>query len=889
MIHSAETEIRSGTALPFRKHLVTALQILLVLLLLCTPLVVWELTGIPKHAIKQAFAELLTALLLIVWILKMNETGQWRVRVSALTVAIGLFLITQALSMSTAANRGLSLHSMRLVAFPALLYLVARNTMKGEEAVRRCLIAMAVSAFVVSAYGLLQSAGNDFMGWCTDGVPCVLAPSSFASAAAAADFLVIALPVVAALIFYARSRVGKLIATAAALLILLHLRLTARAEAFVALELGIIGTFLVVWLARRASVTKNASGTRRFASRRLIAAALTLLAVVGVAHALTLLRSRSATLSEAQTTLINEQVLRKAACECAARMAIAYPTLGTGSGSYGIESPPFWNEVQQRWFAHSPETEATVENEYLRTAAESGAPGLAALVLIISLSWAYFFAGCRRATAGRTVYLAMGVGGSLIAGAVNAFFSESFHEPAVLFAYFFLLAAIEVTARGDNDQQTGSVDTSGIRKRPVVYYLVWAAVILVTPLAVLFVGRQLAYYHYLHACNQAIADERFDDAKREYAAACRIRQWAWEPHMLRAGSLAEQGKAERATMLYAKVLELHPNHVVALTHAGTGLLERGMPVEAITLLEKAVDFNPYVSAIRYALGEAYVAREERAAALEQFNAAEKHGYPERDHLYFNQYKCLYKLGRYALSDERLEALLRRKPHDPGLLYDVARLELERDHTSRAFELLDRALSLSERYPPEPDVLAGIHYELAMLHLTARKDVATALHHASRVKQIYPKHSKIKRLLVGLAIAVQSDRVRAANADVLPQFLYSVGTSFSRSPRPVDPTPFLEEAASLAGEKLPAIARDAHVRLAEHKLKLGYLNEALAELEAAEHVDPFDHNVFRVRGGVYVAMFEPDEARHAYQHALHIMPSDEQSRAKLLQLEGLEEI
>jgi len=888
MVCSADTEIRSGAALPFRRHLQTAHHVLLLLLLLCTPLVVWELTGIPKYAIKQALAELVTALMLILWLLKMNETGQWKMRVSALTVAIALFLVIQMLSTSTAANRGLSLDSIRLVAFPALLYFVARNNMNEEKTVRPCLIAMAASAFVVSAYGLVQGAGSDFMGWCNDKAACVLAPSSFASAAAAADFLVIALPVVAAFIFSARSRVGKLLATSAGLLILLHLRLTARVEAFVALELGIIGTLLVAWFACRATVRTNTPGTRRIAARRLIGGTLIVLAAVGATHGFTLLRTGSAALSEMRPTLVDQRVLRKAAWQCAARITLAHPTLGTGTGSYEIESPLFWNQIQQRWFAHSPETKATVENEYLRTAAESGAPGLAALLLIVSLSWAYFLAACRRATTDRAIYLAMGVGGSLMAGSVNAFFSESFHEPPVLFAYFFLLAAIEAMSCGDKDQQTGSLDSNGTRTRPVVYYLVWAVLIPLTPLVPLFVGRPLAYYQHLHACKQAIADERFDDARREYAAACRFRPWAWEPHILRAGSLVEQGKVEPATMLYVKALELHPNHVVALTHSGRGFLERAMPEQAVPLLEKAVALNPYVSAARYALGEAYGAQEKWEAALEQFNAAEEQRYPDRDHLYFNQYKCLHELEQYAQSDQRLEALLRRKPQDPTLLYEVGRLELERDRTDRAFDVFNRALSLSERYSAEPRVLTGIHYELAVLHLVAQKNVPAAVHHASLATQIDPKDTKARSLLVWLARAAQSDRVRAANADVLPQFLYSLGTSFSRSPLPIDPTPFLEEAVTIAGEKLPAVARDAHLRLAEHKLKLGFLSQALTDLEVAEQLDPFDHNVFRVRGDVYVAMFKLDEARRAYRHALHIMPSDEQSREKLLQLEGLQQ-
>jgi tetratricopeptide (TPR) repeat protein/O-antigen ligase len=876
-------EMRSRNAPPFGKDLDVVLQTFLLLLLIGIPLLVWEPTGIPEFAIKQALGELIAAFMAILWILKMNETGRWNVRLSALSIAIALFLATQVFSVTIAANRGHAFRSIRPLVFPALLYLVSVNTVKGEKTVRRCFAAVAASALAVSAYGLIQSTGVDFMGWCKQQDACILAPSSFESAAAAADFLVVAFPLTVALVFYARSRAGKLGATAVALIVLLHLRLTARAESFVALELAVASALLVAWLVRRDKVRAHTVDGHQFTATRLLASLLAILAVLGATHALTALRTRSGALSIVQPRLHDQRLLREAAWNCATRMSLARPIRGTGTGSYGIASPLFWNDTQKRWFARSPETEATVENEYLRIAAESGVLGLATYVLVVSLSCTYFLAACRRNATGRTLYLAMGAGSGLVAIAANAFFSESLREPAVLFTYFFLLAIVEVMARGE--VTTSSVDAISPR-RSRLYYLVWTALIPLTLLTVPFVGCPLAYYQHLRAFQEDLADEALDEAKSDYSAACHIYPSAWEPHVLQASALAKQGEPELASELYGKVLELNPNHVVALVNSANILLERGMSAQAVPLLEEAVTLNAYVAAARYALGQAYAAQEKWAAALDNFNAAERHGFPDPSSLHFNQYRCLYRLGQHSKADERLKALLRREPEDPELWYDIGRLELERDRRSSALTALNKALSLSERHRPERGVLAGIHHQIALLYAPSRKDVAIALYHAVQASEIDPGDTEVRKLTMFLAKVAQSDRTRAQNEHVLPQFLYNVGAALSRSSVGVDPGPFLEEAALLARERLPTLARDANVRLAEYKLKLGYLSAAQAYIDVAERADPFDHNIFRVRGDIYVAMHKPEEAKEAYLQALHLQPSDALSRAALLELEGL---
>ena len=885
MGNSVYVDTRRTSGPTFTQHLDAVFQVLLLLLIVFIPLIVWDLTGIPKPAAKQAFGELLTAFVAILWLLKMNETGRWRVRVSALTGAALLVLIVEVLSVVVAVNRGCALRSVRQTAFPILLYLVTVNNVKGERMIRGCLIAVAASAFIVSAYGIIQSKGADFMGWCEIRETCVLAPSSFESAAAAANFLVIAFPITVALIFYSRASAGKVGAAAAAVLILLHLRLTARAEAVVVLELALAAAFVVVWTVRRERVRAGTVDVPHLAAGRLLASILCILVVLGATHVLAVMRSGSADLRDVRPTLQERRLLRKAAWGCAARMAMDHPVLGTGIGSYEIESPPYWNDFQKRWFAQSPETEVPVENEYLTAAAESGVAGLAASVLVVSLSCVYFLAACRRTSGGRQFYLAIGVGSAVVAAALNAFCSSGFREPTVLFLYFFLLAMVEVIA-GEDESEQGQAAGCAYRKRPAVYYTVWAVLIPVTLLIPLFVARPLAYHQHMKAGRDSSLLERFEDARREFDSAYRMLPGAWEPAVEAARNRAFNSRIGLA-LRYANAVVCHPNHLVALVNGGEAFLGFDDKEVAIDWLEKAVRLTPYIPSAWYSLGEAYVAVENWSAALESFDAAEQSGFSDLTGLRVNQYVCLYRLGRHSRSDERLEELLRLEPEDPKVWYEVGRVELQRNRTSAALAAFNKALSLSERDRPERSVLAGTHSQLALLHLEERNDIVAASRHAVRALEIDPADRGVAELVKRLVELAGSDEVRAENAQVLPEFLYNVGVSLALSLVDEDPEPFLLEAAALAEEALPALVRNAHVRLAELKLKLHSYDEARAHLDVAERADPFDYNIFRLRGDVYAAVGVHEKAREAYLRALHIRPADPRSRAALIAIEGFE--
>lgn len=867
-------------------HLDTVFQILLLSLLAFSPVIVWRVTGLPNAPVKQAFGELLIVCMASVWLLRMNETGAWKVHVSGLSGAVVLFIGIETVSAIAATNRGYAFRSVRQFVFPAILYLVTLNNIEGHRQIRNSLVAMTVAGFLVSGYGLLQCAGLDFMGWGDDQTQRLLAACSFGTPKTAANFLVTVFPIAVALVLYARSVAGKLGAGAAALLTLLHLRVTMCTEAIVALELAVPVALLGVCVGWSGRDRFRDPRFRRRAVVGMVGWALLLAVTLGATHGSALLRARSDRFRVVRTQDDAKRALRNSSWLCATRMAAARPVLGSGPGSYQIESAPFWNDFQKRWFARFPEARQVVDNEYLVAAAETGILGAGSLILVISVAGMYCIYACRRTMNDRMLYLAVGAGSSLVAAAINGFTSATFHQPTVMFRVFFLLGAIQLLSVPQTPCALRATHKI-CGRRGIMYYAVWVVAIVVFLVMVWVVARPLAYYQHLESGRGSYRVlDMPDKAKEELHAATRIYPSDWEPYVLRARIAADGSALGAAAWEYGAATRFNPNHLVVLVNSGKALLESGLKEAAVAPLERAVRLSPYLAAARYSLGEAYAAVGNWTGALENFGAAESTGFADRAVLYLNQGISYYHLGDYSRSDERLRAALEMEPTNGHLWYEIGQLQLDSKNARGALLALGNVVILAEREPIERNELIGAYCQLVNLNLDVAKDIRMASHCAVQAAELGGDDAQVKEAVKRLLDVVQSDAVRRENTQVLPMVLYNLAVAIVRSQIPGDAVSFLDQAVSLAEKEQPAVARDARVRLAELKLGYGHYNAALADLDAAERIDAMDPNVFRVRGDVYEAMERRGEAREAYAHALGIRPSDSQSREALRRLVGL---
>jgi len=148
-----------------------------------------------------------------------------------------------------------------------------------------------------------------------------------------------------------------------------------------------------------------------------------------------------------------------------------------------------------------------------------------------------------------------------------------------------------------------------------------------------------------------------------------------------------EGQLEDAERLFARVLETHPNHAIALYQRGIVAMRKGRPAEQEQWLRRALTLEPDLNAARYALYQCLVGqpgrREEATAEL----AAYKKSLPRAERL-------------VHLLDE-----LESQPMNLALLLEAGELLLDRRELALARQLLHRVLSLQPGHEKARELLA----------------------------------------------------------------------------------------------------------------------------------------------------------------------------------------
>jgi len=135
-----------------------ALVYVVALLLLSIPLFV--LTTVSEYGYgKTMFALVAISLLSILWIFSGWAKGTLKIRLPWITIPFLGFVIASLLSLLFAVNGRVVVQSLVLVVFFFQLLLLIANIVRNRKDVALLLLALLVSAFVVSLYGLLQYFG----------------------------------------------------------------------------------------------------------------------------------------------------------------------------------------------------------------------------------------------------------------------------------------------------------------------------------------------------------------------------------------------------------------------------------------------------------------------------------------------------------------------------------------------------------------------------------------------------------------------------------------------------------------------------------------------------------------------------------------------------------
>lgn len=376
--------------------------------------------------------------------------------------ALALFALAwialQALSMIGAVNIGVSVASItRQIGLVSFFFLVRFFAANYAELLKIA-YALLLLGIATSIYGIIQHFGYDFIQWQQHReVPLQRGVSFMGHATFAASVIVMLIPLAIALAIHAKAPFAKISLTAIALIMLYHLSFTGARVATVALFLsaGVATLAYLITVRREAAAAESRPQT----TGPLAKTTLFFLLSIAIAGSLFVFRAWSLKGSDVLGLLEGGLAQRIYAWETANRMFLAHPLNGVGIGNYEVVSPAYWNPVEASRFSQLQRSLFQPHNEYFEAAAETGLPGLAALlgIAVFGLMQSIMHTRLPRV-------LAAGLFAAILASSLDAFFLFPWQLPESGLVFWTLLGIVS----GQTILQSEQPSAPGERKQETI-------------------------------------------------------------------------------------------------------------------------------------------------------------------------------------------------------------------------------------------------------------------------------------------------------------------------------------------------------------------------------------------------------------------------------------
>jgi O-antigen ligase len=490
-----------------------------------------------------------------------------------------LLVVWQALSSLWAMNGDLAWQAAHRTFTLFLVYAYVVNLCARDGAdLRPMAAALCAAAGIVSAYGLLQSAGLDFPG--VAGGERRVAVSTLGNTNFASEWIVATLPFSVGLAISDSRRLARAGFAGVALLSAIHLVLTETRAG---------------WLSLAAAAVLGGAWALSRVERR--ALALFLLAAGAAAAGIFLF-------SQADTP---SAVVRREIDRGTVAMALDHPALGVGAGNFPIAFPAYRSAKEVRLSGLASEV-PDAHNEYLQAAAELGVPGLVVLLLFAATAVRDARRAFVRSASASERCLAAAAGVSILGALVNAALRSPLHNPAAALAFAFAAGAAG---------RLGSRRTL-VASKPTRFTILGPIVVVLASLP--FAIRPLVWDRW---CRAALAAERQaeaasakadrfrdagladleresrDEAREDLERAARLLSNAadaarerWDYRFRLAKHLVLLSRTEEAQVRLREAIAIHPNFVEARNDLGALLARAGKLAEAERELLEASRIGP---------------------------------------------------------------------------------------------------------------------------------------------------------------------------------------------------------------------------------------------------------------------------------------------------------
>jgi len=442
---------------------------------------------IPYHAytIKPAMICLFVMLAGCVWILKGLKTGQLDVayRNSVFLPALCL-LGAQVLALTQCTNIYAGLLAVGGEAVLFAMFVIAAST-SPRRGIRHLAWMMTLSGLLTSLYALYQVLARDpIYGEHIHDPFATFGNSNFA-----ANFLVVAIPMTALAWWHTKNRWLRILCTAAILLEIYFLVRTKSRGGWIAVSTGCMVAFFSMM---RHTGFRNFLRTRRF----LYSAAFLVLAGISLLLTTTTATTRHSIFDEAVSTFdLDHPTIRFRILAWKSSLKLAWESfpLGVGPGNFSVVYPTVASP-QEHEILGSDTSTAHAHNDYLQVFAETGLPGILAMLWLIAALLSFLWK--HAAPNEKCDHAHHAVLAAVVGFCMHAVFSFPFHLP--FGGLIFLLLAGTATAHD-------STEVSCIRiHRGFLKVVVGAGV-----LALAIAGCWTHYRHLISTYHLGLAENQF--------------------------------------------------------------------------------------------------------------------------------------------------------------------------------------------------------------------------------------------------------------------------------------------------------------------------------------------------------------------------------------------
>jgi len=637
---------------------------------------------------KSVYIQIGAVLLLLLWLVMSSLRKTFRIVRTPFDLPLLAFLAWSGLSLIWAHNgyEGGLLWIHWAACF--LVYFVVTHTFKNASDVRRLAVGMVVAASTVALVGVLQSVYG--MEWVLQEEPPA---ATFANKNLAAEYIILALPLIVALFLITKSRVGYWICGGAFVLTGFFLLRTLGKAAWLAA--AIQAGFLAAVFFRDGLKAKVNFELRTKARVILATLGIVVIALYLSAPRLEWGFTRA---YQAVTTVLypvgaTSLTLRWDVWLNTFEMIKDHPLLGVGLGNFKVFYPAYHRKVvvdellsgERQWYR--------THNDYLQVFAELGPVGILLLGWIafsffkVSLS---FLKGS--STEKRTQYLFIAIVAAIIGISVDAIFSFPLQvavPPLIVMVFLGILG-------GTYSQKS----ISGLRSEwKLPSWIPLYAGIAVAALLVVLIrweSRLIVADEYL---NQMLAIQQHQD----WAGSVVLGKKAYENNpydrnisFYLARGYLESRQPDSALKFSKEVVQAYPYYINALHNLGTAYFRTGNLDEALNWFERVLEIKPDYAETHeaiYALGRALLEQKSFAKAQTAFETGIQ--YKPEDSLYhFHRGIAALNLERVSVAKEGFEKAVQLRPNwDEAhlrlgtiLFYSLGEKEKGVQHLQKALEL-----------------------------------------------------------------------------------------------------------------------------------------------------------------------------------------------------------